>query len=65
MEERKFKPSAVAEDIRTLKNWAKGAIPAELGARSLARSNGWEELTDEEFIEIAHSFGYYRKTRNG
>lgn len=49
------------EDVRTFKAWEKEEITVVMAAKRIARNNEWEELTTDEFIELAHSLGYWRK----
>lgn len=49
------------EDVRTFKAWEKEEITVVMAAKRIARNNEWEELTTDEFVELAHSLGYWRK----
>lgn len=49
------------EDVRTFMSWEKEKITTVMAAKRIARNNEWEELTTDEFIELAHCLGYWRK----
>lgn len=49
------------EDVKTFKAWEKEEITSVMAAKRIARNNEWDYLTDKEFVELAHSLGYWRK----
>lgn len=61
MERRRFKKSTVKSDCAVLENWRRGVITPETAKDRLCKNNGWEQITVEEFIELAHSLGYWER----
>ena len=53
----------VRRDIKYFQMWETGEATAELARIWLCRNNGYADdaLTDEEFIFIAHSLGYWHR----
>lgn len=49
------------EDVKTLKAWEKGQIVSVIAAKRIASNNEWDNFKEDEFIQLAHSLGYWRK----
>lgn len=53
-------PQKVRNDIQTLEQWASRVITTEEASARLAKNNHARVLTNEEFVELAHSLAYRR-----
>ena len=48
-------------DVKVFKDWAGGLIASEVGAKYISNNNEiYPPLTSEEFVEMAHKFGYWQ-----
>ena len=59
----KFKKSGViaAKDKTDFGNYADGVISAKTGAKRIAKNNGIESVTEDEFIMMAMWLGYWKE----
>lgn len=56
-------PKKARRDIKYFQMWETGEVTAEMARIWLCQNNGYRDdaLTDEEFIFIAHSLGYWHR----
>ena len=54
---------AIQRDIRTLTKWCDSTITTGQARATLCRNNDHKAdyITDDEFVKIAHSLGYWHK----
>lgn len=54
---------AIQRDIRTFTKWCDGVVTTGQARATLCRNNDHKAdyITDEEFVMIAHSLGYWHK----
>ena len=53
----------VRSDIATFREWENGKISIDTAKGRICKRNGYGQnyLSDAEFFELAHQFGYYHK----
>lgn len=63
---RKFKSSQYDAklDRAYLTKWMRGEITTMTAIRLMSEHNGWEDMTIDEFIEMANSLGYFKVMRH-
>lgn len=49
------------EDKNIFNDWESHAIPTVIACRRIAKNNGLEYVSEEDFIETARSLGYFRR----
>ena len=56
----------IQRDIRTLTKWCDGIVTTEQARATLCKNNDHKAdyITDEEFVKIAHSLGYWHKIKD-
>lgn len=54
---------AIDRDCQMFWDWERGKISTESARKQICRSNGYpdEFLSDEDFIDMAHGFGYWHR----